>query len=391
MPYPESALIPQRLLRPSWAEIDLDAIRRNVAVARNCVGPDRKIYFVCKGDGFGFGADTVAGLALAAGVDGICVGSPEEALKIRQSGVTAEILLFASTLPQEVAAVLDLGVTMTIQSIEMLDALVALQRPLDAFVEIDSGFGRFGLAPRQWNGAFERLRRQSLIRLRGVYSHLSSPEDPEVTAQQSATFESAVQDAARHGLRDLEQILASSRVMILHPGLHYTGVDPGRFIYGALDRKLMQQARLDPLLAAVRGRIVHIQRHPAGAVLGLGYGAPMRLKKELRLAIVPIGFWDGLNHVPPLGRVIVHGCFAPAIGRRSFQHTAVDVTDVPQAAIGSVVTLMGLDGDLEIAPDELASTMQLPLMEVIPRLARSLPHVPFQRPQSLSLTEENPQ
>jgi alanine racemase len=375
MPYPESNLVAQRLLRPSWAEIDLGAIGRNVAKARAVVGPARKIYFVCKGDGFGFGADTVAKAAVAAGVDGLCVGSPEEASKIRQCGVSTDILLFASTLPQEVAAVVDLGVTMTIQSPQMLQALLALQRPVEAFVEVDSGFGRFGLSSKQWSVAFEQLSRQSLVHLRGVYSHLSAPEDPVVTAQQAEVFDDAIQDAEQWGFTDLEHILASSRVMILHPDLNHTGVDPGRFIYGALDQKLMQHAGLDPLLKAVRGRIMHIQHHTAGAVLGLGYGAPLRLEADMRLAIVPIGFWDGFNHAPPLGQVIVHGQFAPAVGRRSFQHTVIDVSAIPKAEIGSVVTLMGHDGDREITGDELARTMQLPLMEVIPRLARSLPHV----------------
>jgi alanine racemase len=95
----------------------------------------------------------------------------------------------------------------------------------------------------------------------------------------------------------------------------------------------------------------------------------------VRIGVVPIGFWDGLNHVPPLGRVIVHGQEARILGRRSFQHTVVDITEIAQARTGSVVTLLGQDGDQTITIDELAALLRLPVMELIPRLARSLPHV----------------
>ena len=129
------------------------------------------------------------------------------------------------------------------------------------------------------------------------------------------------------------------------------------------------------MLRAVRGRIIHVQEHPAGSTLGIGYAAPIRLERDIRIGVVPIGFWDGLNHVPPLGHVLVHGQKARLLGRRSFQHTVVDITDIPKARTGSVVTLLGQDGQHTITIDELAETLRLPVMELIPRLARSLPHV----------------
>ncbi|HSV50516.1 MAG TPA: alanine racemase [Burkholderiaceae bacterium] len=364
-----------RLLRPSWAEIDRDALRHNVQAARRAIGPDRKIWFVCKGDGFGFGAARVATWALEAGVDALCVGSPDEAWAIRRAGIDADILLFACTLPQDVSALAELDVILSIHSPQMLEAVAALGRSVDVFLEIDSGFGRFGLQPAQWRSALARLRGMPLVQLHGVYSHLSAPEDEATSAQQAAVFARAVGDAQQQGFQGLECVLASSRVMILHPQLNHTGVDPGRFIYGALDAALAERAGLRPLLHAVRGRIIHVQEHEAGKSLGLGYGAPIVLGKPMRLAVVPIGFWDGLNHAPPLGRVIVAGQFAPVVGRRSFQHTVIDVSAVPNADVGSLVTLVGQDGDCAIPIDELAATLGVPLMELLPRLVRGLPQV----------------
>jgi alanine racemase len=364
-----------RRLRPSWVELDGDAVAANVARARECVGPDRKIYFVCKGDGFGFGAAWVARQAVDAGVDAICVGSPEEAVSIREADVKCDILLFASTLPEQAAQVAQLDVTVTLHSPESIEAYAKLGKPVEAFVEVDCGFGRFGLARSQWAACFARLRDLPQIRLRGLYGHLSSPEDAKITGDQSGIFDEAHVAAKAAGFDALELVLASSRVMILHPQLSYTGVDPGRLIYGALDAPYMRRAKLRPLLAAVRSRVIHVQEHAAGAVLGLGYGAPLQLTEPVRLGVIPIGFWDGLNHVPPLGDVLLHGRRARVVGRRSFQHTVIDITDIPEAKVGSVATLVGRDGPENIEVDELAEVMRLPVMELVPRLARSLPHV----------------
>jgi alanine racemase len=314
-------------------------------------------------------------LAAQAGVDGFCVGSPEEGVAIRSAGIDRDILLFASTLPEDAAQVAALGLTVTIQSHESLRAFIDAGVAVDAFLEIDPGFGRFGFLPSQWQAAFDALRDQSTVRLKGVYTHLSSPESDDVTRNQAGVFDAALADARAAGFDNVTTMLASSRVMLAHPHLAYQTVDPGRLLYGALDADWMARAPLRPMLRAVRGRIIHVQEHPAGSVLGIGYAEPIRLERRVRIGVVPIGFWDGLNHVPPLGRVIVHGQDARILGRRSFQHTVVDITENEQARTGSVVTLLGRDGDQTITIDELAASLRLPVMELIPRLVRSLPHV----------------
>lgn len=365
-----------RLLRPAWAEIDQGAIRANLAIGRKLVGEGVKVYFVCKGDGFGFGAATVAKLAAEAGVDAFCVGSPEEGVAIREAGIDHEILLFASTLPEDAARVAALGMTVTIQSIESLQAFIAAGVAVDAFLEIDPGFGRFGFLPSQWGAAFKALAAQSSVRLQGIYTHLSSPGDESITDRQAGAFDAALADAKAAGFDDVTTMLASSRVMIAHPHLCYRACDPGRLLYGALDHEWMERASLKPMLKAIRGRIIHVQEHPAGSMLGIGYAAPIRLERAVRIGVVPIGFGDGLNHVPPLGRVLVEGKEAAVMGRRSLQHTVIDLTELPEAGIGSVVTLLGEDGGTTIRIDELAETLKLPVMELLPRLARTLPHVP---------------
>lgn len=365
-----------RLLRPSWAELDFSALHRNVAVARSLVGPDVRIYFVCKGDGFGFGAAAVAKAAERAGVDGFCAGSPDEVVSIRSTGTTLPVLLFASTTPDDLPTAARLGATVTVQSIADLEAVLRSSDTLEVFVEIDCGLGRYGLRPEQWPTVLQRLGAADHVKVRGLYSHLSTPDDPEVSRVQAGRFRQAAADASAAGHNDLILMLASSRAVLAYPEMHFDAVDPGRLIYGGgLDEHWMDIAGLSPLLTAVKSRIIHVQEHPPGTLLGIGYGAPIAIERGMRTAVAPIGFWDGLNRIPPLGEVLIRGQRCPVLGRRTFQHSIIDVTGITDAVPGDEVVIVGQQGNDEISIYDLAQAIGVPVIELVPRLARCLPHV----------------
>ncbi|MGO4739803.1 alanine racemase [Bosea sp. 2KB_26] len=365
-----------RLLRPSWAELDFGALSRNVAATRSLVGRDVRIYFVCKGDGFGFGAAAVASAAERAGVDGFCAGSPDEVVSIRSTGTTLPVLLFASTTPGDLPAAARLGATVTVQSMADMDAVLAAGERIEVFVEVDCGLGRYGLRPKQWPGVLQRLRAADHVRVRGLYSHLSTPDDPGVSRQQAELFRQAAADAAAAGHDDLILMLASSRVVLAYPDMLFNAVDPGRLIYGGgLDENWMEIGGLSPLLTAVKSRVIQVQEHPPGTVLGIGYGAPIAIERGMRTAVAPIGFWDGLNHIPPLGEVLIHGRRCPVLGRRTFQHSVIDVTGIADVAPGDEVVVLGRQGTEKISIHDLAGAIGITVIELVPRLARSLPHV----------------
>jgi alanine racemase len=376
MPFPNNQrLAAIRRLRPSWIEIFPQAIAHNVGQLRLLIGHKIKVMFTCKGDGYGFGLEYVARLAMDAGVDGLCIGSPEEAIVLREAGIRIPILMFACTLPQDAKAALDLDVMVTIHSLDSLYAYAQTEQPLQAFVEIDSGMGRYGLTAKDWKQAFEKLVSTPTIELKGIYTHLSSPEDAELTREQLAVYDQAVQAARDYGFDKIETMVASSRVVIRYPDLPYSAVDPGRLIFGALDEHYKEKAGLKSMLHAVRARLVQLQEHPAGSKLGIGYGKPIYIDKPMRVGLAPIGFVDGFNHAPPMGYVLIEGKRAPILGRRTLMHTIVDVSDIPGAKIGSEVTLMGRQGTDEITMEELAEMVGLPSLELFFRLTRSLSHV----------------
>lgn len=365
-----------RSRRPSWAELDFGRLRHNVHITRRRVGPKVKIYFVCKGDGFGHGAVRAAQHAAAAGVDGLCAGSPEEAAALHAAKIDLPILLFASVLPGAMHELARLGVRLTIHSLETLEAVLHLPHRVDVHVEVDVGLGRFGLDRTLWRRAFTALHGAEHVRVHGIYSHLSTPEDAAISAVQARTFEEAAELAASCGLTGLERMLASSRVLLDYPEYHYEAVDPGRCIYGAaLDARQLATFGLQSTLRAIKARIIQVRDVPAGTELGIGYGAPLKIERNMRTAVIPIGHWDGLNNNPPYADVLVHGERAAVVGRRTFQHTLIDVTNIPAATVGDEAVILGVQGRNEITPAELAEKMGIGVVEMIPRLLRSLPHV----------------
>jgi alanine racemase len=366
---------PNPLARPSWVEIDLDAAAHNVAVARRLIGATVKLYGVCKADAMGCGLVPIARTLARSGVDALAVSDPSDVVALREAGVSLPVLLFASTLPEQAADVAALDVIPAIHDFPSLLAFAKLGRPLEVFFKIDSGMGRLGFAEQQWEKVFAAAADVPQLRLKGLYTHMSKPDDREITADQAARFERACAVAASHGFHSFERLAASSRVVLGYPEYHYSAVDPGRLLLGMLDPPWAKMAPTRPVVRALKSRVIQVQQHPPGARLGIGYGQPIASEQPLRTAVIPVGFSDGLNHAPPLGEVLVSGERACVLGRRSIEFSLLDVTGIPNVEVGSEVVLLGRQGEEEITASELADTLGLPALELLPRIAHNTSRV----------------
>ena len=356
-------------LRPAWVEIDLGAVRHNVGIAKR-LAAGAKLYAVCKGDAYGGGLLEVARNAVAAGADALAVGAPADALVLRRGGVRCPILLYAATLPEDAAAVARLEVTVTIHDGESLRAFAALDTPVQAFVKVDCGLGRLGFNPEDFAAAFGLLAAAPRIRLAGIYAHLSNPEDGATVAQQMSVFAAACAAAEQAGFAGFECMVASSRVMLGYAELNLTAINPGRFILGMMEPPWDAQADVRPVVRAVKSRIIQIKDQPSGTI---GYGGPERRAGPVRAAVLPIGFGEGFPHLPPCHEVLVCGQRAPVLSRRGIEHTVIDVTGIADARIGSEVVLLGAQLGNAITAVELAQALCVPLLELLPRLARCAP------------------
>jgi len=359
------------MLRPTWIEIDLRALSDNVRTVREKVGPDVELVAVVKSNGFGCGAGKSAIAALKGGADAVAVGNPEDAVEIKRNDKEIPVILYGSTVPESAKEIAETGAIVTLHDLESLRAFAALDFPVDAYMKVEVGLGRLGIEPEHWDTAFDEIKGSTTLRLKGIYTHLNAPENRDWIDAQMLQYSVACKKAASYGFDDLTKMVASSHVMIAHDDLYCDAVNPGRCLFGLLEGPWKEQLDMSPVISRIRSQIIQVKEFSPGDVVGYLGTSPIDQKK--RLAVVPIGFGEGFNHLVPLGEVLVNGARAPAIGRRGIEHTVIDVSDIPSASVGAEVVLLGSQDQDEITPSELSEWLKLPILELLPRLARSLP------------------
>jgi alanine racemase len=350
--------------RDAWVEIDLSAIRHNLAQVRRLAGSAR-IYVVCKGHAYGFDAATVARVAAEERADALAVGDPADAVAIRRAGVDLPILVYGSTRAESLPALAADGTIVTAHDDASL--AVCLAAGLRFSLKLDCGFGRLGFRERDLAALLDAARAHPRASLHGVYTHLADTEDDASVARQVAVFARIGADLERAGWKSLERMVASSRVLIAHPELALDAVNPGRMIYGVLDPEWAARVDTRPALHAVKTRIVSVKRFARGESLGYA-GAP--LAHDATVAVIPYGFSDGYPRRPDGGEALVRGVRVPIVGMRHTEHTILDVSGVPGATLGDEVVLLGAQGEERIGLDEIERLTGVPNLELAARLAR---------------------
>jgi alanine racemase len=326
-----------------WAEVDLGAIRLNVAELLRRLPAGCRLLGVVKADGYGHGARPVAEAALTAGAWGLGVSTPEEALELRDLCAPERLLVMGGLAPAGCAAAARVGSAVICSGAEMADILERATPPgprLPVHLKIDTGMGRLGCAPEEAPALAARIARSGRLRLAGTMTHFASSEsDPEFTCLQFERFMAAL---SRFGVDPGIRHAANSGAVLSHPEMALDAVRPGLAMYGFVGEGLRPALTLRALVTRV-----HDMR-PGDTV---GYGRAWTATRPSRVATVAIGYEDGvMRSRGGRGSVVVRGQRAPLAGRVSMDAIAVDVTDVPGVRSGDVVTLIG-DG---ITADEVA-------------------------------------
>jgi alanine racemase len=352
--------------RPAWSIIDLDALAHNVRTIRSMLRPTDRFYAVCKNNAYGCGARECAQTMLAAGADAFAVSDPEDAERIRAAGIEAPILLYASTCPDAAHAVAELDLIVTVHDFEGLEAFSRLKRAVKVHVEVDCGYGRLGFTPAEVREAFDRLARAKNLEVMGLYTHLTDVENAAAVAEQAQLFRRASDEAHRAGFRDIERMAASSRVMLGYPELNLNAVNPGRMLYGMIEDPWQGKADLAPVIHSISSRVLQVKTIPPS--FDFDWPRHRTAPGTLRTAIIAFGFKDGLPRQPAGGTVLIRGRRAPIIGMRATEHTVVDVSDIPDAAAGDEVTIVGTQGAATISGHEAVASYKMPMIELLPRM-----------------------
>ncbi len=347
--------------RPTWAEIDLDALAGNLRVIRERVGREVSVMAAVKADAYGHGAVRCAQRLEAEGIDWFGVAMPEEGTELRSAGITKPILCLGGFWHGQQDVCLQMNLTPVVYRLDMIEALDRAARAAgvvaDVHVKIDTGMGRLGIRGDDIRQFCEALSRFQSIRVDGLMTHLASADDPDqddFTKRQLERFQEAVDLFRERGFAPSYIHAANSAGTFAFPQARGNIVRPGGTLYGFRRDVLPPQidaGELVPVMS-LRSRIMLLKKVGAGE--RLGYGCTFQTTRESLIATIPIGYDDGYRRsLSNRGRVIVGGTFSPVVGRVSMDLILIDVTDVPGVSLHDQVTLLGRDGDLSITAEEV--------------------------------------
>ena len=325
--------------------IDLDAIRDNVATL--CAGTTAEVMAVVKADGYGHGMLPSARAALAGGASWLGVATLDEALTLRRAGLTAPVLawLLAPGLPlhEGVASDIDLNAGNVAQLAELVTAARHVQRPARAHLKLDTGLARGGATPAEWPTLLEaaaKAQADGEIEVVGIWSHFVYADAPghETVDHQLAVFAEGLATAEHYGIEPRYRHIANSAATLTRPDAHYDLVRPGVAVYGLSPLPPEHPTGLRPAMTA-RARVALTKRVPAGQ--GVSYGHAYYTAAETTLALVPLGYGDGVpRHASNVGPVALGGRIRTIAGRVCMDQIVLDCGDDPVAA-GDVATLFG--------------------------------------------------
>ncbi|MCM3901392.1 MAG: alanine racemase [Pyrinomonadaceae bacterium] len=348
--------------RPTWAEIDLDALAANFLAIKNRVGPGVRVMAVVKANAYGHGSVYCARRLAKEGADWFGVALPEEGIGLRVSGITQPILCLAGFWDGQAAACIQERLVPVVYRLDLIEALDSAARDAgmvaDVHVKIDTGMGRLGVRFDEAVEFADALKRFEHIRVDGLMTHFAAADDPTcetLTDDQMKRFENVATLFRAHGFAPRYLHSANSAGIFSHPEAPGNMVRPGGVLYGIWRDILPASTENNGLrpVMSVHSRIILLKWVPKGETIG--YGCTFEASRKSLVATVPIGYDDGyLRGLSNRSHVIVRGTFAPVVGRISMDLTILDVTSVDGVELGDPVTLLGRDGDLEIPAEELA-------------------------------------
>lgn len=374
---------PADAVRPTRADVNLEALRHNLRVVRRHAGGAR-VWAVLKADAYGHGAPAVARTLERARVDGFCVALLEEAVELREAGIVAPILVMGGHYGTSHDEVVERRVTPVVHDLGQITAFARLVKsgtfagPIDVHLKIDTGMARLGVTMEELPALAAALADVPEVRIAGLMTHLACADAPtdEETAEQLRLFEEATSLLALHGVRpDVRHAANSAAVLRGHARLD--AVRPGISIFGVSPR--VGDAALSSELRGVmrvRTEVVALRDVDAGSPVG--YGATWRARRRSRIATLPVGYADGVSRrLGNRGHVLVRGKRAPIVGAVSMDMAMIDVTDVEGAQLRDEVVLLGAqDGPLgkdAIGADEIAGHADTIAWEVLSSVSRRVP------------------
>lgn len=375
--------------RPTWAEVSRGNLVHNYRLLRRLAGPDRELLAVVKANAYGHGMLECAPLLAEDGCGWFGVTCMEEGVALRRVCPEVRIVLLSGLWRHEAETALEYRLTPVVWEPFHLDWLVAAagkhgaaDGPVAVHVEIDTGMSRQGVAVEALEPLLGRFGPEGPLRLEAVMTHFHSPENETATEEQGHCLARAAEVVTARGLRPAF-VSAGSSAAVLNPDRRSLSdwtrglgardmVRPGIALYGYAPGPGFGSELL-PVLRW-KTRVVSLRTIEAGTAVG--YEATFVARRRSRLALLPLGYGDGLNRLlSNRGSVLVRGERAAVAGRISMDHTVVDVTDIPGVEPGDEVTVIGRQGGDSITAEEMAAITGTISYEILCAISARVPRV----------------
>jgi len=367
-------------MRPTYAQIDLAAIRHNMRQIQAAVSPATFIMAMVKANAYGHGAIKVSTAALSAGAHGLGVATPEEGVELRESGIMGPIFVVGLTLPEQASLLLDNNLIATVSTWEAIQALAEAARrkgrPAQMMLKIDTGMGRVGIRPNQTLPFVQKIMATPGLELKGIFTHLATADarDKTYAHQQLDLFTSSLNEINTAGFTLTWISAANSATIMDLPRGYFNMVRPGIMLYGLLPSEEVQRRfHLLPVMQ-FKTKVVYVKEVPPGTPVG--YGGTHTTSQKTLLATLPVGYADGYSrHLSNKASVLIGGRRCPVVGRVCMDQIIIDLGLASKVQIGDEAVLFGRQGEAEISVTELAGLAGTINYELVCAISSRVPRI----------------
>ncbi|MBN1038469.1 alanine racemase [Clostridium cagae] len=371
----------EKIMRPVWAEIDLDAIAYNMRNIKK-LAQNKDVIAVVKADCYGHGALDVVPTLLENGASRLAVAVLTEAIELRNNNVTAPIMILGYTPEYLFEEVVNYDIEQTVYDLEYAKKLshlaIKFNKKAKVHIAIDTGMGRIGFIPNE--KAIKDIKKIYNLKgldVIGIFTHFSTSDetDKEYTNEQFNKFTSFIDMLSKVGVKIPIKHISNSGAIIDMPKTYLDSVRAGIILYGYYpsDEINKDNIKLKPALT-LKASLTRVQELDINSYIS--YGKTFKTERKSIIATLPIGYADGYSRLlAPGAKVIINGKFAPIIGRICMDQCMIDVTDIDDIHVGDEVIILGEDGNLKLTANDLAKSMGTINYEILCMLKYRIPRV----------------
>ncbi len=369
----------------TWIEISKSKLKHNIQTIHSLIG-SRVLLMPCiKANAYGHGIREMAHLFIENGADWLTVHSIKEAEVLRKAGITQPILVMGYIQKSDLIKVNTLDVRVFISDFSTAETLSQIAQKTDKqipiHVKVDTGMSRLGVLDSQAKDFIIKVKGLKGLIIEGLVTHFATVDDfdnREEFKQQFDRFQSLLQELKNEKIQIPLIHCANSSAILLHPETYFDMVRPGLALYGYYDNKKIEEychqknINLLPILT-FKTKVALVKEIPAGR--GVSYSHLFKTTKPLKVAVVPVGYYDGIDtRLNNKGFVLIKGKKARILGRVCMNMIIVDVNNIPNVQKEDEVTIIGEQGKEKISADEIADLTGMINYEVLTRLHENIPH-----------------